>query len=352
MLTLENYNNFQELVVVILSLELIILIMLLLSLIFRRIFASIIKKRERNIIQLIDQEIFNSFEQLPFNPRIPIFKSTPPKSLFRILENFNRRYNIPNWIKIRNAISTLYLLPIARKKAYSYFWTNRNFSARCFNICPRQEDTKIILKLLDDPVFLVNSIAAIAAIKLEIKEGITKIVELMSRDTTQSQCLYRDIILQNSSDPIFLWIIELADNTKDLHIHLACLDLLSNKSIVIDHPFLRQDLESEHPHVRLAALKVFARNPQSDSQQILLSHLTDKDDDMRKQAASGLQLFPSSQVIEQLNITLSDPLWDVRFAAALSLKNMGIDGIEVLLKQTESTPLAFEAAQYAFQFDW
>ncbi len=109
--------------------------------------------------------------------------------------------------------------------------------------------------------------------------------------------------------------------------------MLSGKAITINSPFLRQDLESTNLQIRRAAVKVYARNPQDDSAAVLLNCLDDPDEEIRLQAAYGLEFHESKECLEKLRYTLSDNFWAVRLQAAMTLRKFGRPGMEVLQRQ-------------------
>ena len=123
--------------------------------------------------------------------------------------------------------------------------------------------------------------------------------------------------------------------------------------MAVTQPFLREDLSSPNPQIRTAAVKVFARNPQPDSAQVLLQCLDDPNAEIRSLAILGMEYFASEATLKKLDQALSDPSWTVRSQAAQSLKRMGKLGRNILENQNSKTNKhAYEAAQYALQFNW
>lgn len=335
--------------------ELVILLLLIISAILRRFWIYYKERKEQKDKHTISRVIIDSLkgkEDPKILQRLKRFKSKP--ILLSSLELFDRRFNDERWQNLKKQIAESYLLPGARRRMKSFYWLKRNFSARCFALVPLSQDIKNITTLIDDPLFLVRSIAAKAAVKLEIKEGIDKIIHQMSREIGYARYLYRDILLQGKSRQIFSWIAEIAALEKDPDIHLACLEALSSQTLMLSLPFLKQDLESKDPNIRLAALKVLIRNPQKDLTHFLLKSLEDPSVEVRIQAAKGLEHIASKESLEKLEKVLTnDPSWPVIVRAAWSLKNMGKRGIDILNAQNPSkNKRAYEAVQYAMQFDW
>lgn len=345
--------NINNIALNILMFEILVLIILIGLLIVRKITFTFQKKQEAIQRQFISEWII---DVLQTRKSLADVKKLKPYANHELLlsemEIFDRRYKGDQWDSLKNEVSRLYLMPKARKCYRSIFWINRNFSARCFALTPFSQDETKILKLLDDSVFLVRSLAVVATIKLELKEGILKILRLMGQEQGYSRYFYKDMLLNNGSFKVFNWIKEFANFEKDPQIHFSCLDVLADKSINISEDFLYRDLDSNDKTLQLAALKVFANNPQINSAKILLKYMNDKDPHLRAQAALGLQYILTKEALEKLEKALCDKSWMVRQQAGWSLKKMGKVGLDILKRQTETNKEAYESAQYALKFDW
>ncbi len=278
-------------------------------------------------------------------------KYTSTTTLLATVEAFDRRISEAEWTELKNKIVTVYLLPTARKKATSSSWFKRNFAARCFALTPLKEDESLIFKLISDPVFLVRSVAAIAILNLENKEGIFKIIKQMSCEKGYARYYYRDLLLQGPTN-ITNFVKEIAESETDPAIHLACLELLTDKSIVIIPHYIKDDLESTNDSIRLQAAKIVARNPQKDTVSILTKCLGDSNSEIRAEATRGFHYFPTNEVFETLQQILSDPVWVVRLQAAKTLKKMGQKGLNILKNQDSLVnKIAYDVAQTVLQYD-
>lgn len=341
-------------VLVILLLELWVLTFLVFALLFRR--SRVQNRLKREIIerQKISEIIISCLQKKPTDlATTGISKYALSDVLLSVIEQFDRRLSGGEWEKLKREIMEKYLIPKTRRWSKSRSWKKRNFTARCFALCPQPEQAQDILRLVDDPDFLVRSFAAIAAIEIKSKDGVHKILEQMSQNQGYTHAYYRDILLQSKSLEIFRWIEEMAASEADLSLHVSCLDVLAGTTLTINLPFLRQDLHSPNLKVRLAAVKVFANNLQVDSMGVLTQSLDDPNEDIRAAAILGIEHFASPNTLLKLTEALSDPCWTVRIQAAQSLKKMGLVGKRVLEKQDPLTQqAAYEAAQYALTFDW
>jgi HEAT repeat protein len=273
--------------------------------------------------------------------------------LLHQVEAFDRRFLGALWEEVKSEILRQHLLPYARKYYNSFSWIKRNFAARCFSLEPFPIDEAKILKLLNDKIFLVRSAAATAVVKLGIETGIQKIIEYMSERQGYSRIFFEDLLINQGSFYVFAVLEDIASENKDPDVQIACLDVLSGKTLAINRPFLHEDLDSEHDGVRLAAVRLYANNLQKNSEEVLSRLIKDTNSDIRAEAVEGLSHFLSEHTLEVLENSLSDPAWIVRLKAAFSLKKMGKLGMEILKKQMpELNKRAYDTAIYALQFDW
>lgn len=336
----------------ILVLELFILFFLVAALYIERIFFGFEKKRRLKQKDRLSQMITDCLHE---RKEIPVsLKSFNTETVLGVLEAYERRFRSDDWEALKSSIANSYLLPRARKWSDSYFWEERNFSARCFALCPLQHDEKILLKLIDDQEFLVRKNAAVALTRLGSKKGISSIIAHMAAERGYGRFTYRDIILHEGSLETLGIIEEIAmEQLTCVAKHRACLSILAGKAMTLTYPFLKEDLASSNPLIRLAAVKVYARNPQIDSAQVLLACIEDPEEKVRAEAAHGLGYFASREAIDKLEQALKDPSWNVRLEAAWSLKRMGESGRLILEKQKpEADRIAYETVQYALEFDW
>lgn len=278
-------------------------------------------------------------------------EQTPPEFILKQLIDFEDRFNSLEWGLIKQSISLQYLLPKARRYVKSFSWVKRNFAANTFAIAPLLEDMKNILLLVDDPQFLVSSIAATAALRLEQKESVMKIIRRMGETCGFAHSYYRDLILQNLTTKNALLIEKVAAECKEDAVHLACLNLLLGKTLDFSLPFLWDDLKSQNSDIRMAAIKLFVHHPHETGLPMYLKWLEDPNENIRIEAIKGIEYFPSPEIFNRLTNCLSDKAWKVRLQAAKTLKKLAPQGIEVLKAQTPTqNNTAYEVAQYALNF--
>ena len=341
---MSNYTIF----ITIFVLEIYTLIAILMALGLRRLWTYFHDKKSAWEIKTISSLFIKFLEQkepLELEQYKKLFRAH--KSLLKVMESFNLRFQGDPWEGIRDQIANVFLLPKAKILAKSFFFRERHWAARSFAACPLAEDEPLILSLIDDSEFLVRSRAGAAAVKLESVEGIRLILEHMKMDPGYSYFFFRDILISGSKE-VFSKVIELA---KEPSLHLVCLDILSSKSVTLPIPFLDEDLKKEDPKTRLFALRVLTRNPNSKTASILQNALQDPDWKIRKVAAFGLINYPIEPSFKNLASHLNDPSWQVRVEAAKALKKMGPKGLELLQHQrADMDQTSYETAQYALQF--
>lgn len=331
-----------------LTLEIAILFFLVISLVNQKIYYYIQTIRYHRMRVRMTTKIIDYLER----PRsfIPDKIFNQPFELLSVMETFNHRLKGGEWEELKKAIAAHYLLPKARKRAKSWFWRKRNFAARVFSVMPLVQDQALILALIRDSVFLVRSIASIAAVELNLKEGVEQTLLYMAQEFRYARCFYRDILLQGSVQT-FSTIADIASKSRDPAIHLASLELFAGNTVTCPLPILQQDLESPDAEIRRNAVKALIQNPLKESEKILLAHLKDPDEEVRAEAALGLSHFMHPQTFSILNNLLKDPSWKVKLKAATALKRMGNKGMAILKKQDRvENKLAYEVARYAMDF--
>lgn len=332
-----------------LAVEFLLLFLLLIVMLQRRVVAWLSEKiAERRKGKISDKIFFFLENATPFTKE-SLFSHS--KLLLEVLENFNKKLKGEEWDALKQAIGELYLLPKARKRAKSWFWSRRNFAARSFALVPLAQDESFILSLVQDREFLVRSTASLAAVIIGSRKAIELTLDWMAKkETGYARYYYRDILLQGSTKA-FEEMAKIAKEKKEGPIHLACLEVFAGKTVPYPLPFLEEDLKSKNETSFLAALKVLERNPIENTEEILLSALSHPHPSIRAEAAKELKVYPGPLTVEALEKALKDPIWEVRLRAASSLKEMGENGIAILKKQTaDHNQLGYEVAQYALDF--
>lgn len=339
----------------ILIVESIIVFVLLFSILLHRLFYKFRSKRNKKDKKFVSELILQCIKANSIAGKEELFKKySNTRTLLKGLEGYNSLFKHNDWKILKTDIAQKYLLPYARKITFSFIWTKRNFAARCFFLAPLPIDEIFMIQLLNDPVFLVYSNAALALVQLDNKEGIVKTIKRMSEEKGYSHFFLKDILVQNLSRRGFLWVEELALNAPENRVlRLTCLELFCEKECELDTNLLESALSSDDEELRLAAIKVYARNIQPKSKETLLRCIDDPNEKIRAEAAFGLKSFKSPLTLSKLSHSLKDPAWIVREQSARTLKEIGKEGIEILKQQTpEQDRNAYEVANYILKFDW
>lgn len=344
--------SFENMMFIFFFIEIIIVIILLSVIVIGKALFNLGNRYSSRLYQKLSRELANSLaHNTPFNYQLPFKTFYHLTTLLSVLETFSHRFKGGEWDELKNEISRRNLIETARKWSKSHLWIRRNYSARVFALTSYTEDEPTILHLMDDKIFLVRSIASIAAVNNEQKDGIYKILKEMSEGKSYSYYFYRDILLA-ASEKVLLWVEEFAALEKPVSFRLACLDVLEQSYLPLSQLSLDKDFSSDNPNLRLAACKIYANNPQKDSHEKLIEALNDENVDIRSEAVKGLSQFYSPETIKALENTLKDNHLHVRVQAGLTLAQLGEKGINALKAQNKSVNTnAYEAAQYALQFN-
>ncbi len=300
------------------------------------------KKRQDKISAFLTECLEN--EEFSKTSKIPK-ELNHLEDLLLNLEAFNLRFKGDNWSYLKEALAKKILFPQARIWAKSFFWKRRSFAARCFVLAPLQIDEKILISLMDDSHFLVQSSASSALIFLESPLGIKKIMQKMSQCPGFIRYFLRDA-LQKGSRQVVAILAELASIQS---LHLVCLQALSGQSLGIPLSFLEDDLENQDLEIRLLAMDLLSHNPTKNAVSKLIKCSKDPDERMRKQAVISLSSFGTKESIKRLQeILFEDDNLKIRLESAKSLKKLGrMDLLEE--KSSQSTEVS-QILNYVLQF--
>ncbi len=296
--------------------EIFILITVLKLIIFKRVQLSLSKKQGLKLQNEISQIVKDCFEK----KEIHFQKDLPFDVLLKVLEQYDHRLSGQEWQVVKKGLAEMFLLPLSRKWAKSWFWKRRNFAARVFALIPLVQDEALILRLSADHSFLVRSIACAALIRLESFKGLYKTLENMNQEPGYARYFYLDIISQGSSQ-VFQWVAEIAESHKELC--LVCLEVFSIKTAPVPLSFLQKSLKSSDPEIQIAALEALIRNRQQGLIEIFLECLTSHNEKLRILGAKGLSNYPEEKSYLSLLKAEKDVSWAVRLECAKSLKILG-----------------------------
>lgn len=312
----------------------------------KRIYCFFLRDNLKKRKEEISDFIINSFK----NEGILDVSKTPKAvqnslDLLTTLEAFDLRFKEESWDRLKESLATYFLLPQARKWCKSVLWKKRSFAARCFVLLPLKQDEKLLISLMRDSHFLVQSHAALALIALESPLGIKEVVKNMSEHLGFVRCFFRDALQKGSKKVIDLLI----DFSSIQSLHRACLEVFSKQSFSVSFPFLEKDLHSKNLNIRLLAISILSHNPTKNAINILIESSKDPEEKIRKQSILGLSNLVSDRGVKRLQEIVLDNFDSRknRVEAARALQKMG--KIEILENQKKKNPEAFEIVNYILQ---
>lgn len=336
-----DYSFFYQVLFIEATLLTLVLAFITLHRIDSAFFQRLSKKRTAKISEYIHSLLE---KKIDYDEKAFKKKRVWKKELLEVLESFDSKIQGEFWNEVKKKHIFLFLIQKARKKVHSFFWRKRNFSARVFALFPFPEDEESIMRLMNDPEFIVLGPASLAGIRLESERAIHKALYAIANALGYIQFFYRDLLTYNASSA-FSKLLEFA---KDPLLHKAVLDVLSSSSWPAPIPFLKEDLASSSADIRRLALKTLARNLLPDGVQYFEKALNDADDGVLLAALQGINQYPSSQAIPKLKKLMNHHSWQIRTAAARVLKKMGEEGIQFLNSLQEGP--GKEAAKYVMEF--
>lgn len=345
--------NFESVAFFFLVFEIVSLACLFTALTYGSVYSSIHSSKSSATKTLISSQIVDSIiNQKSFVLPFKFHTINNLSLLLDVLENFDCKFKGGKWEPLKREIYEKFLLKKARAFAKSRDWVKRNFAARCFSLCPSQDNLSLILLLMDDPVFLVRGVVSNTVVKMESKEGIFKILEKMSAEQGYSYWYYRDILL-SSSNRVFEWIEEYSLDNSKTSFHLACLDVLEHPYFHLKKLNLEKEIRSSNPEIHLAALKILSHNPQVEAFKYISDDLEDNNLEIQTEAIKALEYCCYPDYLKKLENKLKDPSWTVRLNSAMTLLKNGEKGTKILSNQklTANTN-AYEVSQFALKYYW
>jgi hypothetical protein len=263
-----------------------------------------------------------------------------------IIQKFDRMGIGDTWEKLRVQIIHKVLLPLARKKATSWFQIRRILSAQCFCLGMEEQDVEVVRGLLQDSVPIIYLNAAIAAINLGDELLINQIIDNMTPIRRLGQTIY--LKLFDGAAPQIVKIVKtrLAQET-DPYAKAICYKILmifsKDSSRVVSS--LCTDIHSDNIELQLSSIRYMAYNYSKQSISDLLKLSEDPRWEVRATSCRLLGELDAKQALEVLSRCLKDKVWSVRINAANALKSIGEEGVEILrIQNPQIDRFAYETA--------
>lgn len=251
-----------------------------------------------------------------------------------------------SWGALQESILEKYLLPYARKHAFSYRWTKRLKAARCFAIMPKVEDETAILHLLKQKIPILKYTAAQAAGKLATPRAMDAILEIM-KESTHHLRFHLNKALKRGREKVFHLLEKKLETETNFFTRVSCVEVLMGKMNARIAKLLEPDLHSPHKNLKITAIRALGHFQDPRAIELLIPLLSDPEWEVRAIVARSLGYLHAEEAVKELAQLCRDQTWWVRMNAALALKRMGKRGIaELKAQKAEIDRFAYAIAQY------
>lgn len=268
------------------------------------------------------------------------------RNLVETLERYDNRFNDDRWVQIKHELTERYLFPSVESYMKSWSWFKRQLAARALLLYPQKAKEHQLKHLLSDNRYLVRVAAAVCITRTSYKKLFYEVLQKMNKETSLSQFPYRDALI-NTDQEKHHWIEEILSKEKNKSICAICLDVLSTRYTPNLFSLVERFTNDSDSHCRLLAIRAMGNMPSEQAIDILISHLSDSNWEIRVESILGLQKLYAVHAISSIKYLLNDPIWWVRLQAAMTLKSFGREGKDILNNQdVNQSPLAYEIAQY------
>lgn len=255
--------------------------------------------------------------------------------LLEIINRLDKSYVANRIGGIRTDFITSIIFPLAREAALSRWWVSRFYAAKAFGLIQAKGNDKLIEKLVNDPIPLVNLYADNAALINHSDAGISAMINRMASE----EWLAKTVKLhefENVKDKNRDYLEKKLTSAKDQNVRAVCYEIMLKyppNPITWD---MSSDIHSQNTALKLAAMKFMFYADQDSAIPVLISLLTDPHWEVRLLAIHRLNMSNAKQAIPHLVTCLKDPDWWVKISAAEALKKMGEEG-ERALKSHDPT---------------
>lgn len=330
----------------ILYLELIIIAVCIITVVLIKLQAGWVRRRNSAIQGKLSEMISDAIAQNKTEIEIPTSLHSF-KNVITTLEAFDRKFTDEGWLKLKKNIFDHVLLDKARSYLSGYStWIQRQRAARCFQLCPEAATKKEIYKLLHDKKFLIRIIGAGIAVKTPYEDLFQEVIRIMSKENAQSRFPYRDLVMHVDSEK-FHWLEKILQTDSDPAVSAVCLDLLSTRTTSNLFPLIIPFIYGKDRNCRHLAIKILKNIPSDEAADVLCHCLKDKDWEIRAESLKSIDPTISRKYLPAIQELLNDSVWFVRLQAALLLKRVGREGVEILSTvNPNNKPEAYEIAKY------
>jgi hypothetical protein len=264
-----------------------------------------------------------------------------------VILEFEAKEKAPLWEKTKKELVNTVLLPLAREGAEDRYWVTRMLAAQSFQFDTNLEDTRYIVKLLEDKIPLIHLHAAMAAIIDGNKDAIFRLIEIMAKYNHYSHAIYLQLF-EPSYTYIPDFIQEFLALNQDPLIRWVCYEILIKYPPIHNLDSIDEDVKSDNQELQINAIKYYKYAMGEKAVPKLLELLNTQKWGARVICLHCLGSLKATSVIPDIEKCLHDHVWWVRTAAAQALKQMGDEGLAVLNEQSEEKDrYAYDAAMHA-----
>lgn len=249
--------------------------------------------------------------------------------LLKIVDRLDVAYTSDLTGGIRTDFITSIIFPLAKKAALSRNWVSRFYAAKAFGLIPGKGNDKLIEKLVNDPVPLVNLYADKAALINHSDAGINAMITRMASETWLAKSIkLREF--ENIKEKDRKYFENKLTSTQDQAVRAVCYEIMLKYPPDPIKWDMSTDIHSQNTELKLAAMKFIFYVNQDAAIPILIKLLTDPHWEVRLLAIHRLNMSNAKQAIPHIAPCLNDPDWWVKISAAEALKKMGKEGESVL----------------------
>ena len=341
--------NFQ-LIEYIICIEFALVILMMLAACVLKVFFSIKQKRAKKLS--IDTE--NYLHKLLENPSL--FSAFPKEAkkmnvLLPIIRKFDDSVHTQHWENLKAKIGKEILHGLAKKNVSHRKWHCRFLAAESFKIYADEKDQESIVKLLEDKYPLVTLSAGVTAVKLGTAKLINTLIDRMSQERRLALTMFL-MLFENARSDIYSIISDRLKSEKNNFIRASCYKILQKLPATQKIENFHSDLQLDNLELKLAVLHYIFYSQKKNAIPNLIKTLKDKQWQVSSTSIQLLGDLGAVEAIDEISNMLKDPEWWVRLNAALALKKLGSEGVNVLkIQSLEKDKYAYEVAQHVLQSD-
>jgi hypothetical protein len=205
-----------------------------------------------------------------------------------------------------------FLKRFANRLQNALFWKNRYWSIRAFRLFLNKDSISKIILFLDDRKFIIKKIAAATAVEANNKNGIEKIINVISQPFLFGHLYFINVFLLES-DEVFKTVLELCNEKKELTFVNNALKILALKKIKVPFSLLVPLLESEFTFFRMGVFEYLQKIPYHESLPYLIDALKENEQDVVLAAIQAISKAEDGKKIDSSLIDLlKSPFLQIR----------------------------------------